>query len=919
MGNTRRSKKKKNKKISKKRRELRKARYKLKKKYLTPTENSGSDSQQDQKGVNRPLSILRKYKWHIFTLSVLLLITLIFHGWNMFDYPYYENDEGTYLSRGWSFLYYGRLDPYTYWYDHVPFASFMLAFWIFITGGIDTFGMSVNSGRVFMLILHLIDIILIYYIGLRMTGRKLMGITAAIIFSISPLSIYFYRRLLLDNIIIFWMLLPLAILVKRNLTLRWIIFSGVAFALGVLTKENVVLFLPVYLGIVWFRTKSTSRLMGAFLWLAFAGGLISLYFLYALFKQEFFFPGMLGTPEESVSLLHTLKFHLGRGNELPFWEEGSDFMGNFLEWYRRDKYYIYFSVISTIALIPLTFKHSWARVLIAFSAIHLWFLMRGGLILNFYIIPVLPLMALNIGYVFDYVFNVLLKEKEKIRTLILIGISVFTIVYIYQLPRDIFTRDENEPFRKTVEYARENFPEDAMIVTDNAIYLDLVGTKKHRSFPNTEWFWKIDNDPDVYEDQLKNDWKSINYVLLSHETVKQMASGDFKFVQYATENGDILVKYDKNSTSYVNLDQYLSTNGDWSWVIKLPEVNELQKRKIWEDFKNRFLISYGQIYDDGEKQTTANMQTTAMMMAVLTNDSNSFIGLKAWTNDHFGYRQGDELLSSVWSQESVEAEGTVTDTSATTRADMQYAAALLMAYEKWGVQEYLDEARIVLADIWKYEVIELRSRYYIGSGSSAPIYNPQSNIVDRYYIDILAGNPMYLELFEKYDPETDWDLLLEDWYIQAETLLSFRGEGMLRDHLPDRAILSLDGSFAIDGGYLPYSLASTSFLLGTDPKKESDRALFDLVAVSEDSLKEYRAVDPYTVEHSQQISYLLNDELVTINRGRYDPEKAIFQQISEKDFSFENGQFNKFSDYINIFKAWSIAYKLSVQESISED
>lgn len=909
MGRSKVRKKKRNKKISKRRRELRKARYKLKHKYLELTE-----LQQEQPTQSRLEVFLRRYKWHILTITILLLITLFFHGWNMFNYPYYENDEGTYLSRGWSLLYYGRLDPYTYWYDHVPFASFMLAFWLFITGGVDTFGMSVNSGRVFMLLLHLADIVLIYYIGLRMTGRKTMGIVAAIIFSASPLSIYFYRRLLLDNIIIFWMLLPLAVLLKRNLTLRWIIFSGVAFALGVLTKENVVLFLPVYLAIVWFRTKSTSRLMGSFLWLAFAGGVISLYFLYALFKQEFFFPGMLGTPEESVSLLHTLKFHLGRGNELPFWKEGSDFMGNFVEWYRRDRFYIYFSIVGILGLIPLLIKYRAARILFGFTLIHLWFLMRGGLILNFYIIPVLPLMALNIGYVFDYFFNMILNKKEKAKAFVLIIISVFTLVYTYQLPREIFTKDENKPFRQTVAFARENISEDSMIVTDNAIYLDLVATENHPSFPNTEWFWKIDNDPDVFEDQLQNDWKNINYVFLSHETVKQMASGDFDFVQYATENGDVLEKYEEGTTSYINVEQFISTNGDWSWIIQLPNANELQKRKIWENFKNRYMISYGQIYDADQGITTAQMQTTAMLMSVLTNDQNSFIGLKAWTDDHFGYRQSDELLSSLWSQESVEAEGKVTDTTALTRTDMQYAAALLLAYEKWGEDTYLEQAKIILKDIWTYEIIELRGRYYIGSGSASAIYNPQSNIVDRYYLDILAGNPLYLELFEQHDQETDWDLVLEDWYLQAETLLTFRGEGRARDHLPESVILSLDGSIAIDRGYLPYSLSSTSLLFGSDSKSSKDRSLFESIAVQEsheDFYNELIAGEPTAMEG---ISLILNDELVSVNRGRYDPNNATFQEITKTGFSFETGEFEKFSDYVNLFKAWSLAYKLAEEE-----
>jgi hypothetical protein len=94
-------------------------------------------------------------KKEIIIVLLLLLISGLSHSINMFGFPYYENDEGNYMAQAWSILHHGELAPYTYWYDHAPFGWILIAFWVKLTGGFFTFGPSVNSGRVLMLLLHL--------------------------------------------------------------------------------------------------------------------------------------------------------------------------------------------------------------------------------------------------------------------------------------------------------------------------------------------------------------------------------------------------------------------------------------------------------------------------------------------------------------------------------------------------------------------------------------------------------------------------------------------------------------------------------------------------------------------------------------------------------------------------------------------
>src|ERR1700733_13215182 len=84
------------------------------------------------------------FKTHgiLLLLIFLLLVSGTAHAYNMFHFPYYENDEGTYMSQAWSLLKLGKLEPYTYWYDHAPAGWMFIALWTLVSGGFFTFGVA---------------------------------------------------------------------------------------------------------------------------------------------------------------------------------------------------------------------------------------------------------------------------------------------------------------------------------------------------------------------------------------------------------------------------------------------------------------------------------------------------------------------------------------------------------------------------------------------------------------------------------------------------------------------------------------------------------------------------------------------------------------------------------------------------------
>ncbi len=64
-----------------------------------------------------PISLVRRRQARrLELLAVVLLVVVagVAHGLNMGNFPYYEDDEGTYVSQAWSVIREGQLAPYYY-------------------------------------------------------------------------------------------------------------------------------------------------------------------------------------------------------------------------------------------------------------------------------------------------------------------------------------------------------------------------------------------------------------------------------------------------------------------------------------------------------------------------------------------------------------------------------------------------------------------------------------------------------------------------------------------------------------------------------------------------------------------------------------------------------------------------------------
>lgn len=690
------------------------------------------------------LRFLRKNSVTIFVLAFSIFLAGVFHGYNMFHYPYFENDEGIYLSQGYAVAYEGRLTNYTYWYDHTPVGWFLIALWLRITGGPFTFGTSVESARIFVFVLHIVSSILLYLTAKKLTGRNLIGFLAVLFFSTSPLITYYGRRLLLDNIMSMWMLVSIFLLAFSNKRLKLILLSGIAFGLAVMTKETAIITLPAYIYLVAKSLDKRQLFIGMTLFLLPVCIFVSNFLLYAYLKGELF-PG-----SGHVSLLGTWGYQLSRGEQQQFWESGSDFRGALSDWVGKDFYFTYL-LLSAPFILCLLAKHSFARGISLIAICVVLFFIRGGLVINFYISGLFAIGALTIALLFDRL------TSNKILVSLLV---MFVVTYeVVSFKTDSFVKAEIKPQKQALNWVRKNLPQESIIVVDHTNLIDLRIPKFSGDivFPKADFFWKSETDPEIKDAVLENDWKNIDYIILSHEMTIQARFGYIKFLTPSLQYVKEIASFGPSSKeTFVNVQKLISTNGDWVKIYKLLDRTEILLLGSWRQYKNRFITDSGQVIDPQSGFTTSEGQAYAMLRALIVDDRQTFDIVWNWTKSHMQFRNEDKLLS--WKWQGDEKTGKLIDTAPAADADIDIATALILASDKWKNELYKTQAKEIIKYIWDHEVTRLGSgQYYLLPGPWA-IYGDQITINPSYF------SPAAFRLFAKVDSEHPWLRLAQDSY-----------------------------------------------------------------------------------------------------------------------------------------------------------
>jgi 4-amino-4-deoxy-L-arabinose transferase-like glycosyltransferase len=456
-----------------------------------------------------------------------LAFAVVAHAFNIFNYPLYGQDEGALMSNAWAILH-GMLQPYPYIYEQPPLGWIQIAAWVQLSGGFFTFGNAINSGRVLMLLYATASSLLVYLIANRLSGSRSTGLLALIIFSLSPLSIIYQRQVLLDNIGAFWLLLALYLLVAGNSRLRAAVIAAIALGIAVLTKELFLIFLPAMLYVVWLHSTSFQRKFALVVFAYITISLASFFVLLALLKGELLPAGVLPWDNHAhPSLIGTLIAQITTpaqdGNLSMSWAT----------WTRVDSPFIFasFGAVVINLIMGWWYRLQWVP---AFLALSFWlFLLRGGTVYPFYIVTLLPLMALNIAVAINAPMKWATRHIgfDLARALLIFSLIGALIPYNVQFTAPAFSLQSTTAQNNALLWIRNNVPNNDVVIVNSTLFTDLrepggEGVTGGATYTNAHIYWNVALDPAIHSGLLHENWQTIDYIVVDAKMLHDIKTLD---------------------------------------------------------------------------------------------------------------------------------------------------------------------------------------------------------------------------------------------------------------------------------------------------------------------------------------------------------------------------------------------------------
>ncbi len=511
--------------------------------------------------------------WLEAVIVVLGLVgTFVAHAYNMFNFPRYELDEGTYMSNAWAITQ-GLISAYPYGYGHPPLTWMQIAVWLQLTGGLFTFGNALNSGRVFMLYYAVGSALLVYLIVRRLSGSRSAALLALVIFSFSPLSNTYQRQIFLDNVATFWLLLSIYFLVISKSRLLYIILAALTFGISILSKEVYLICLPAMIYAAWLHTTRFQRKFTLVSFIFIVIAICSGFVLLAVLKGELF-PYSWHLPWDShlhLSMWDTFIGQAQRGQSV------GSFLYSWDSWLNNDTFLIVCGIAAPLFNLvyglwnrkhllllvpPFRFKMSKSRyamsvpdehLLLSLLAITFWLLLvRGGQVLSFYIIPLIPLIALNTAIALNTILGWLgkLVRYEVVRAFLLVIVIAAIIPYDIKATEFRFYQHPTSAQQQALGWMRTHVPHDAFIVINSYLYLDLrvpggQGIGDGAPYPHAEVYWNVAGDPELHQQALQNNWDRIDYIVADSEMVHdiQTVGGDMEIINTALKHSILRAEF----------------------------------------------------------------------------------------------------------------------------------------------------------------------------------------------------------------------------------------------------------------------------------------------------------------------------------------------------------------------------------------
>lgn len=431
-----------------------------------------------------------------------------------------------------------------------------------------------------------------------------------------------------------------------------------------LIKESAIFFLPVLIFAVYTLSSEHHTRFARGMWLFGALATISLYPLYAALRGELIdlsLSSPLNGEDTGVTLLGAVLWQLARGGGAP-WDPQNDFFRALTDtWLRHDPWLL---GLGLAAVIWNLVKGDGRGRVVALLGLTAWLsLARGAQVLDFYVIVLLPLMALNVGLAAAGIAAAV-RAPALLPVMLVVAAAIGYVNLSGQ--SQIFTLDLTTTQRQALAWVRDHVPSNAQIIIDDDLWVDLRdGPEGEPSFPGAHSHWKVANDPAVYRDLFDNDWRNIDYLVMTPGLEEIFAEQQDKLPYLAYSRSTPVARFNVGDAAIE--------------IRRVNNANIAVKDTIaatYESFKSSH-VSEGQVRASGG-YTDARDQVGAMLMAVWMDDQQTFDDLWGWAQLRLQGESGMLLNSNE--------PGVAPRTFADVNADA--ALALLLAERRWDDASY---------------------------------------------------------------------------------------------------------------------------------------------------------------------------------------------------------------------------------------
>ncbi|MFC4945477.1 DUF4397 domain-containing protein [Pseudonocardia sp. GCM10023141] len=425
-------------------------------------------------------------------LLPLLALTEVMRLINLVGTPQRIDDEGTYMAQAYAILHFGRVSPYTFFYDHPPLGSVQLAGWLWLSENLWGSTDAIATGRQFMVLAAVASAALLWVLVRRLGYGRFTAAAAVAVFALSPLAITLGRVVFLDNLSVMWLLAAAVCLCTPRRRLAAYLGAAVCFAVAVLAKETSLLLLPALAWLGWQRGDRSNRRLAMVAAGTLFTSLMAVYVVVAAVRGELL-PGP-GHPSLIDGIVYQL-FTRPTGGSV--FTAGSGNQDTLFGWIGLDGVLLAAGAVAALVALAVRGLRPLAFGFLLLAAM----VVRGGFVPIPYVLVLIPLAALLVAGVATEAVRGLGSPVAWRKAVAIAALVVVAAAGGIALPRwhdtidTLATSDADAPMRQARKWIIDNVAHRNRLIVDDALWTDLVDAGWKRD--DVTWFSMLDTDPGV--------------------------------------------------------------------------------------------------------------------------------------------------------------------------------------------------------------------------------------------------------------------------------------------------------------------------------------------------------------------------------------------------------------------------------------